>query len=147
MVSFARIKQFVTVIRLLIIVYVSVLSIGFSTPLVFAQAPTVLPSPPAVPSPCTNPKDISTDLGCIPTNPVGFVEKFYGIGLSLIGGVSLLFIIYGAYILLTSQGDPIKLANGKSYITYAIIGLLLAIFGYVFIKVIAVDILHIPGFN
>ncbi|PIY94418.1 MAG: hypothetical protein COY68_02560 [Candidatus Levybacteria bacterium CG_4_10_14_0_8_um_filter_35_23] len=91
--------------------------------------------------------ETSTELGCIPNDPVGFVAKFYAIGLGLIGGVSLLYIIYGGYLILVSQGNPEKINNGKSYILYAIIGLLLAIFGYVFIQVIAVDILHIPGFK
>lgn len=91
--------------------------------------------------------DISTDLGCLPTNPVGFVQKFYSIGLSLVGGVALLYLIYGGYVILTSQGNPAQLSKGKSYIFYSIAGLLLAIFGYVFIRIVAVDILHIPGFN
>jgi len=30
---------------------------------------------------------------------------------------------------------------------YAIIGLLLAIFGFVFVQIIAVDVLKIPGFS
>lgn len=87
------------------------------------------------------------DIACLPNTPSGFVSKFYGIGLGLIGGVSVLFIILGGYFILTSQGDAGRLATGRSYITYAIIGLLLAIFGYVFISVIAIDILRIPGFN
>lgn len=91
--------------------------------------------------------ETSTELGCIPNTVSGFVSKFYGIGLGLIGGVSLLFIIYGAYILMTSQGRPDRISNGKSYIMYAIIGLLLAIFGYVLVQVVAVDMFHIPGFN
>jgi len=91
--------------------------------------------------------EIATDIGCIPTDPIGFVSKTYGIGLGLIGGIALLFIIFGGYIILTSAGDPAKLSSGKSFIYYAIAGLLLAIFGYVFIQVIAVDILRIPGFN
>ncbi len=93
-------------------------------------------------SSCTN-----TDIGCIPNDPFKFVSTFYGYGLGLIGGVALLFIIYGGYIILTSQGQPDQLGKGKSYIYYAIAGLLLAIFGFVFIQVIAVDILHIPGFK
>lgn len=89
----------------------------------------------------------STDLGCIPNDPYGFVTSFYGIGLSLIGGVALLFLIYGGYLIMISQGNPGKLRLGKSYVYYAIAGLLLAIFGFVFIQVIAVDMLHIPGFK
>lgn len=95
----------------------------------------------------TCPNGVSTDLGCIPNEPFAFTAKFYAVGLGIIGGVALLFIIYGGYIILTSQGQPDQLGRGKSYIYYAIAGLLLAIFGFVFIQVIAVDILHIPGFN
>ncbi len=93
------------------------------------------------------PSETATDLGCVPNDPIGFVTKFYGFGLGIIGGVAILFIIYGGYIILTSQGDPVQLNKGKSYILYAIIGLLLVIFGYVFVQVVAVDILHIPGFR
>lgn len=93
------------------------------------------------------PSCISTEIGCIPTDPIAFVAKFYGIGLGLIGGVALLFIIYGGYIILTSSGDPVKLNMGKSYIYYAIAGVLLAVFGFIFIQVIVVDILHIPSFK
>lgn len=92
------------------------------------------------------PSETPTELECIPNDPIGFAAKFYGIGLGLIGGVSVLFIIYGGYIILSSQGNPANLNKGKSYITYALIGLLLAIFGFVFIQVVAVDVLKIPGF-
>lgn len=93
------------------------------------------------------PNEILTDFGCIPNDPIGFVERFYGIGLGLIGMVALIFIIVGGYYIMTSQGDPSKLQTGKSYITYSIVGVLLAIFGFVFIEVVTGDILRIPGFN
>ena len=89
---------------------------------------------------------MNTEIGCIPKDPAGFASQYYIYGLGLIGGLSLLFIIFGGYILLTSQGNPARLQNGKTYIFYALFGLLLAIFGYVFIEVIAIDILRIPGF-
>ena len=88
-----------------------------------------------------------TEIGCMPTDPISFIGRFYGVGLSLIGGVSLLFIIIGGYLILTSRGNPTQLNNGKGYIFYAIAGLLLAIFGYLFIEIVAVDILRIPGFS
>lgn len=91
--------------------------------------------------------EILTDFGCIPSDPIGFVSRFYSIGLGLIGLVGLAFLIIGGYHILMSQGDPEKLNTGKSYITYAIIGILLAIFGFVFIEIIVGDILKIPGFT
>lgn len=88
-----------------------------------------------------------TELGCFPNDPVGFAQKFYSVGLGFVAGVALLALIYGGYAVLTSKGDPARVNNGKSYIFSAIVGLLLAIFGYVFIEVVVVDILKIPGFS
>lgn len=61
--------------------------------------------------------------------------------------VALLFMIYGGYQILTSRGDPEALEKGKSYILYAIIGLVLAVFGFALLQLIAGDILRIPGFS
>ncbi|TSC66372.1 MAG: Uncharacterized protein CEO21_204 [Microgenomates group bacterium Gr01-1014_80] len=87
-----------------------------------------------------------TDLGCIPEDPAGFTAKLYSIGLGFIGGAAVLSIIYGAYLVLSSQGDPGKLQKGKSYIVYAIIGLILAVGGYAFYRIIGKDVVGIPGF-
>lgn len=96
--------------------------------------------------PCTA-DEIITDLGCIPTDPIRFVERFYGIGLGLIGGVALLFMIIGGYYIMTSGGNIEKLATGKSFIFYSLAGMFLAVFGFVFIQIVTRDILRIPGFN
>lgn len=91
--------------------------------------------------------EVQTDFGCFPNDPIGFIQKFYGYGVGFVGGLALLMLIWGGYTILTSRGEPNQLNVGKSYILYAIVGLLLAIFGYVFFEFIAVDILRIPGFG
>ncbi len=91
--------------------------------------------------------EVATDLGCLPNDPIGFIQKFYGIGLSLIGMVGLLFLVIGGYHILTSGGNPERLQKGKDYIVYAIAGILLAVFGFVFIQFVAGPVLHIPGFG
>lgn len=96
---------------------------------------------------CDPVKEYVTDLGCIPYDPAAFAGKFYGIGLGLIAGTSLLFLIFGGYLVMTSRGNTEQLRTGKSYIYYALLGLLLAIFGFIIIQVIIVDILRIPGFS
>lgn len=96
---------------------------------------------------CDYAKEIQTELGCMPNDPIGFAQKFYGMGLGLIGGLALLALIFGGYTIMTSRGDPQKVNVGKSYIFYAISGLMLAIFGFVFIEVVLVDILKVPGFS
>jgi hypothetical protein len=115
----------------------SLFSLFFAaTSLLYAANPT-----------CPDDQTYVDGIGCVPTETGGFVSLFYSIGLGFIGGVSVIFIILGGYFILTSQGDATRLATGRSYITYAVIGLLLAIFGFVFTNIIAVDILRIPGFN
>jgi len=91
--------------------------------------------------------EISTDFGCMPNDPIGFVQKFYGIGLGFVAMIALMSLIWGGYSIMTSRGDPHRVNIGKSYIFYAIAGLMLAIFGYVFIQTVLVDILHVPGFK
>jgi hypothetical protein len=88
---------------------------------------------------------IESELGCIPADVGKFVQQYYVYGLSMIGGLALLFIIYGGYTVLTSRGNPQQLNSGKGLIGYALAGLLLAIFGYLFTEVIVKDILRIPG--
>jgi hypothetical protein len=93
------------------------------------------------------PNEVSTDFGCFPNDPIGFVQRFYGIGLAFVAMVALVTLIIGGYTILTSQGDPQRVRAGKSWIFYSIGGLMLAIFGYVVIQTIAGDILKIPGFS
>lgn len=91
--------------------------------------------------------EIATDLGCFPNDPIGFVQKFYPVGLGFVGGIALLTLILGGYVILTSKGNPERVNIGKQYIFYSIMGLMLAIFGFVFIEVVIVDILKVPGFS
>lgn len=97
-------------------------------------------------APCAA-EQTATDLGCIPNDPVGFVGEIYKFGIGLIGGVALISIIVGGYFILTSKGNPEQLSRGKGYIMYAVIGLLLAVFGFVFTELVFVDILELPGFS
>lgn len=90
---------------------------------------------------------IITDIGSIPCSPTGFAQAVYSIGLMFIGVVALLFIIYGGYLILTSQGSPDQVAKGKSYITYAIIGIVVAVAGYALYQIVILNVLKLPGFG
>ncbi len=90
---------------------------------------------------------VPTDFGCVPNDPVGFVQSFYQVGLPFVGSVALISLMIGGYVIMTSRGDPQRVNSGKSWIFYGIGGLLLAIFGYVFLETILVDIFKVPGFS
>ncbi len=93
-----------------------------------------------------NKDEVATDLGCLPNDPGGFVRQIYSWGVGFIGMVALLFFIYGAYFVLMSRGDPQQLSKGRSYMFYSLMGMLLAIFGFVFIEFIT-GTLKVPGFS
>jgi hypothetical protein len=112
-------------------IYLYLINISF----VYAQSPAASVN-------CT-----ATDFGCIPSdNPLQFTSSLYTIGLGFIGGVALLFIVWGGYLVLSSRGNPSQLQKGRDYILYSIIGLILAVGGYAFYHIIAKDVVKLPGF-
>lgn len=96
---------------------------------------------------CFGNEGIWTAIGCIPSKPEDIIKVVITIGLGLGGGIVLIMIIAGAFMLSTSQGDPNKTKEAKELITSAIIGLLFVIFSVTILQFIGVSILHIPGFG
>ena len=90
---------------------------------------------------------INTALGCIPVKMDSFITwllpKLFGI----VGGISFLLMVYGFILVTTSAGDPKKLQGAQETITSAITGLLVSVFALFILRLIAVNILHIPGIN
>jgi len=96
---------------------------------------------------CENTTDINTALGCVPTTPSGFTEWLLTRLFGIAGGISFLLMVYGFILVATSSGDEKKLQGAKETITSAIIGLLVSIFAIFLFRLIAVNILKIPGIN
>lgn len=97
---------------------------------------------------CTTGGGVWTGIGCVQ----GSVDKFisqtvFGMGIGLAGGFSLLCIIYAAFMMQSSQGNPEKLKKAQEMITSCIMGLMLIIFSVFILKLIGVNILKIPGLN
>jgi len=63
------------------------------------------------------------------------------------GGIALLMIIFGAFQMMTSAGNPEKLNEGKELVSAAVAGLMFIIFSVFLLKLIGQDILAIPGFG
>jgi hypothetical protein len=63
----------------------------------------------------------------------------------LAGAIAFLYIIYGAFLILTSQADPERLNYGKQIVLRSIIGLLVCLMSILIISFITSGILKIPG--
>jgi len=97
-------------------------------------------------TPVVDDERIYTAIGCIPISTaksfILFVlERALGIG----GGITFLLIIYAGYKIMTSNADPKKLQAGRDLLTAAISGLIFIIFSVIILRVIASDILRLPG--
>ena len=98
-----------------------------------------------------------TMLGCIKsgtslgfnnqTGASSFVQKLLDVIFSLAGSIAFLYLMYGGFIVLTSQADPERLNYGKRLIYGAITGLIITISSVFIVNLIGSGILHIPGFT
>lgn len=93
-------------------------------------------------------KGVWTSIGCVNNDLNSFIgETVFGFGIGLAGGFSLLCIIYAAFMMQSSQGNPEKLKKAQEMITSCIMGLMLIIFSVFILRLIGVNILKIPGFG
>ena len=65
------------------------------------------------------------------------VANVLSVAVSLIGVAILVMLVLGAYRILTSGGDPKAVEGGKNTITYAILGLILALSAWFILQLIA----------
>ena len=86
-----------------------------------------------------------TAIGCIPVDNAGLATGLVSFLLAIAGGISVLFILFGSFTVATSASDPQKLQTGQSIITAAIVGLLFILLSVIFLQLIGVTILQIPG--
>lgn len=61
----------------------------------------------------------------------------------IIGGVALLFFVYGGFVLILSQGNTEKVSQGKSIVFSAVLGIIIAFGGYALVRFVGNDILNI----
>lgn len=97
-----------------------------------------------------------TLLGCLGGGPGGFtgtgsaggvVQSALNIIFSAAGGIAFLYLLYGSFIIATSQADPERLNYGKRLVNGAIIGLVFTLGSVLLVNFTASGILKVPGFG
>jgi len=74
-------------------------------------------------------------------------ERIFGLAVSIAGMVALGCIIYAAFLMQTSGGNPERTGKAQELMTACITGLVVIIFSIFILRVIGVDILRLPGFE
>jgi hypothetical protein len=90
---------------------------------------------------CGDGTGVSTAIGCVPTDPTSLIKTILKLATGVAGGIAFLLMIFGAFQMITSSGNPEALKAGQDRFSSAIIGLLFIIFSVLILKIIGVDIL------
>jgi len=97
---------------------------------------------------CSGQAGVWTAMGCMYGDVNIFIEKnILGFGIGFAGSLSLLCIIYSAFQMQTSMGNPEKIKKAQELLTSCITGLILIIFSIFLLRLIGVTILKIPGMS
>src|SRR3989344_4790945 len=95
---------------------------------------------------CPDGQSINTAIGCIPVNNINSLVGFFlrwmlGVG----AAAAFMLIIFAAFQIITSSGEPEKIKAAQQLITAAVSGLLLIIFSVFILQLIGANILRLPG--
>jgi hypothetical protein len=94
---------------------------------------------------------INTAIGCIPVladdNGVSFMGWILKWAVGIGGGIAFILIMYGGFMVMTSQGNPERVKAGQELITSAVSGLILLVLSIFLLKFIGVDILGLGAWG
>jgi hypothetical protein len=137
-------------------VYNSITKGGYeNTELPPTQPPSNTPPvPPGAPTPPTGffpkscgPESLSTALGCIPYTRDAFVSALMTFIVGIAGAIALVVMLIATIMIMTAGGNAEQLKKGRELFTSAVVGLLFLIFSVSLLRIIAGDIIKLPGFG
>lgn len=96
---------------------------------------------------CDGDKGVLTAIGCVHTDPSLLIKDIFRLAVGIGGGIAFLLMVFGAFGMITSAGNPDALKEAKERFTNAIIGILFIVFSTLLLQIIGVNILSIPGFT
>lgn len=74
-----------------------------------------------------------------------FFERIIGFMAAVIGTLSVLIASYGGFLMLSSAGNENSYENGKNYVKYALIGLVVTLSAYILVNLVQLLIRSIYG--
>lgn len=86
-----------------------------------------------------------TAIGNIPTNLGDFATAVLQIALGIAGGIVLILMVIGSIRVMTSSGDPQRVAAGRDMIVAALAGALFIAFSVMIMQFFGTAIVPIPG--
>ena len=88
-----------------------------------------------------------TGLGCMPTNFSGIVNSVFTLFSGLMGGFVFLCLVSNGLKIMAARGNPEALKKAQEAITACLVGFVVLVLSVLFLKIVGVDILAIPGWS
>lgn len=89
---------------------------------------------------------IQTALGCLPFTRDAFVSTLLTFIVGIAGAIALVVMLVGTFQIMTAAGDAKKMQKGRELFTAALAGLLFLIFSVSLLRIIAGNVIKLPGF-
>ncbi len=93
------------------------------------------------------PRGVWTGIGCVPIDLPGIIKALFTTLSGLLGGLIFLCIVTNGLKIMTARGNAEVLKKSQEAITSCIVGFLVLVFSVLFLRVVGVDILQIPGWS
>lgn len=90
---------------------------------------------------------IWTGIGCMPTNFSGIVGSLFTLFSGLMGGFVFLCLVSNGLKIMASRGNSEALKKGQEAITACLVGFVVLVLSVLFLKIVGVNILNLPGWN
>lgn len=98
---------------------------------------------------CNGGSGINTALGCLPfkSDQNQFTSALLGFLAGVSGAIALVIMLIATFQIMTGGDNAEQVKKGKELFTGAIMGLVFIIFSVTLLKIIAGDIIQLPGFH
>ncbi len=90
---------------------------------------------------------IDTALGCLSVDTQGFTVSLLTFLAGTSGAIALVIMLVATIQIMTGGDNAESVKKGKELFTSAITGLLFIIFSVTLLRIVAGDIIQLPGFN
>lgn len=89
---------------------------------------------------------VNTALGCIPYDTNGFAGALLRFLVGIVGLIALVVMLVATIMIMTGGANPEQVKKGKELFTGGITGLFFIVFSVTLLRIIAGDIIQLPGF-
>lgn len=96
---------------------------------------------------CENDQKIWTGIGCIRPNISGIVESLFNTFSGIMGALVFFCLVSNGMRIMASRGNPETLKKSQEAMTACLVGFVVLVLSVLFLKIVGVNILQLPGWT